>query len=150
MKEYRNMNKADEAVSLFKGGCCCSQAVLAAFGPSYSLSQEQCLKIACGFAGGMHLAETCGAVTGSFMVLGLRHAGADANTITGRAAAKAAVIEFTKRFEKRHGSVKCRDLLGCDISTPEGMNQAKQKGLIANVCPEVVRDAAEILEEMAP
>ncbi len=144
------MNRADEAMSLFKSGCCCSQAVLATYGPSLGMSHEQCLAIACGFAGGMHMAETCGAVTGAFMVLGLRHAGAKSNKLEGRAASKAAIIEFTRKFEARRGTVRCRNLLGCDISTAEGMDQAKQQGLIARVCPQVVYEAAEILEQMSP
>jgi hypothetical protein len=38
--------------------------------------------------------------------------------------------------------------MGCDISTPEGYEAAKEKGLFTSVCPKFVRDAAEILEEM--
>ena len=144
------MNKADEAMSLFKSGCCCSQAILATYGQSLGMSHEQSLKIACGFAGGMHMAETCGAVTGAFMVLGLRHAGSSSNKPEGRAATKGAIIEFTKKFEARRGTVTCRDLLGCDISTAEGLSKAKQEGLIASRCPQIVHDAAEILEEMSP
>jgi hypothetical protein len=42
----------------------------------------------------------------------------------------------------------CRELLGCDLTTAEGMETAKQKGLFTERCPRFVRDAAEILEDV--
>ncbi len=42
----------------------------------------------------------------------------------------------------------CRQLLGRDLSTPEGMKEAKDKGLFSSICPRMVQDAVEILEEM--
>ncbi len=56
--------------------------------------------------------------------------------------------EFARRFKARYGTILCRELLGCDISTPEGRNLAKEKGLFAELCPQLVRDAAEIVEQM--
>jgi len=41
----------------------------------------------------------------------------------------------------------CRDLLACDISTPEGL-AGQGIGPVIAVCPKLVRDAAEILEEL--
>ena len=42
----------------------------------------------------------------------------------------------------------CRELLGCDLTTPEGMKEAKDKGLFSSICPQMVQDSVEILEEM--
>ena len=42
----------------------------------------------------------------------------------------------------------CRELLGCDLTTPEGMKEAKDKGLFSTICPRMMQDAVEILEEM--
>ncbi len=58
------------------------------------------------------------------------------------------VKEFVDRFKSRNGSIICRELLGCDISTPEGMNLAKEKKLFETLCPNFVQDAAEIIEEI--
>ena len=41
-----------------------------------------------------------------------------------------------------------QELLGCDISRPEGVKKAYKNGLFDSVCPKMVREAAEILEEM--
>ena len=94
------------------------------------------------------MGETCGAVTGAFMVLGLRNCGADCETPLGRKGVYAAVREFVSRFERRTGSVICRDLLGHDISTSAGMQAAKEHSLFDTKCPKLVQDAAEILEGM--
>jgi C_GCAxxG_C_C family probable redox protein len=96
----------------------------------------------------MRLGETCGAVTGAFMVLGLRYAQDSCMTGAGRAEVYARVLDFTERFKKRNGSLACRDLLGCDISTPEGMKQAQGQNLFKTTCVKMVQDAGEILEEM--
>ena len=101
-----------------------------------------------GFGGGMRLGETCGAVTGALMVLGLRYGSGDCDTAEGRAPVSARVVEFSDRFKKRNGALTCRDLLGCDISTAEGMKQAQEQNLFKTTCVKMVENAAEILEEM--
>jgi hypothetical protein len=58
------------------------------------------------------------------------------------------VREFMARFTARRGSVECADLLGCEIDTPEKYQAARDQGLFSTVCPEVVREAADILEEL--
>ena len=42
----------------------------------------------------------------------------------------------------------CRDLLGCDISSEEGVLYAREKGLFKDICPRMVESAVDILEEM--
>jgi len=42
----------------------------------------------------------------------------------------------------------CRELLGCDQTTAEGMETAKQQRLFTERCPRFVRDTAEILEDV--
>ncbi len=142
------MDRVEQSVSAFKSGYSCSQAILAAYGPDFGLTREQALSISAGFGAGMGMGQTCGAVTGAFMILGLRHAGADCTTPQGRVAAKAAILEFAERFKNVHGTTVCRALLGCDISTTEGMERARKEGLFATVCPGAVRTAAELLEGM--
>ena len=94
------------------------------------------------------MAQTCGAVTGAFMVLGLKYGNADIHDKEVRERIYGLVREFARRLESRNGSIVCRELLGCDISKPEGAMAAKENGLFTSVCPKLVRDAAEILDEM--
>jgi C_GCAxxG_C_C family probable redox protein len=107
------------------------------------------LQIAQGFGGGMgRMAQTCGAVTGAFMVLGLKYGNADKHDKEAKERVYGLVREFVHRFESRNSSIVCRELLGCDISKPEGVMVAKENGLFTSVCPKMVREAAEILDEM--
>jgi C_GCAxxG_C_C family probable redox protein len=142
------MNRIETALSRFAAGFNCSQAVFSAYADDFGLDEEAALKIAAGFGGGMgRMAETCGAITGAMMVLGLRHGG----TTPDREAKErvyAKIRQFADRFKARNGSLLCRDLLSCDISTPAGHEAAREKGLFTTACPTYVRDAAEILEEM--
>jgi hypothetical protein len=84
------------------------------------------------------------------MVLGLAHCGDDCRTAEGRQAAYGAVTSFAQQFRRRHGSLVCRELLGCDISTPEGAKVAQEKGLFLTTCVRLVRDAAELVEDGLP
>ena len=116
---------------------------------SFGLDRDTALKLAIGFGGGMgRMAGTCGAVTGAFMVLGLKCGATQADDKEAREQAYERVREFARRFEARNGSIVCRDLIGCDISTPEGLAMAREKELFATVCPRFVQEAAEVLEEM--
>ena len=142
------MNEAERALDLFRAGYNCSQAVLAAHGPELGLDKDACLKVASAFGGGIaRTAGTCGAVTGALMVIGLRHGGITIEDPTRKAEVYEKGQEFMRRFAERNGSVVCRDLLGCDISTPEGRQQAKERSLHATRCEQLLRDAAELLAE---
>jgi len=68
--------KLEQAVNIFKEGSNCSQAVISVYAEDFGLSRKMALKIAQVFGAGMgQMAQTCGAVTGAFMVLGLKYGG---------------------------------------------------------------------------
>ncbi len=143
------MTGAERAVELRQQGCCCSQAVFAAYAKPLGLDRGNALKVATGFCGGIgHSADLCGAVSGAIMVIGLKHG----SPIPGeqKQKAKVAVLarEFLKEFKARNGSVLCRDLLEYDISTPEGDKSARELGLFKTVCLQMVKSASEILDSM--
>ena len=140
------MNRVSSATQLFLDGCACSQAILSVYGCPLGLPRDTALRIAAGFAGGMRLGETCGAVAGAFMVLGLRHASDTCDTAKGRFDVYKRITEFAERFKRLNGTVTCRELLGCDISTPEGLKQAQEQNLFKTTCVKIIEDAAGILE----
>ncbi len=143
------MDKVKHAVSCFKDGFSCSQAVLSAYGEQFGMGREMALKVSGAFGGGMgHLGETCGAVTGAFMLIGLKHGKTRAEDEQRREKAHNLVKEFALEFKSRNGSITCRELLDCDISTSEGMKLAEENELFATRCPKFVRDAAEIIEQI--
>jgi C_GCAxxG_C_C family probable redox protein len=143
------MNRAEKAVSCFKEGFSCAPAVLSAYASEFGLDNETALKIATGFGAGMgRMCETCGAVTGAFMVIGLKYGKSKADDSQAREKTYELVREFASRFKARNGSIVCKELLGCDLGTPEGMKLAKETGVTATLCPKLVQDAVEILEEI--
>ena len=143
-----SMGNADKAAATFKEGFSCSQAVLGAYCERFGLDKKLAYKISSGFGGGMHLDQTCGAVTGAFMVIGLKYGRTRADDTEAKMKTAAMVVEFAKKFKARHGSIGCTELIGCNISTPEGFEEAKKKDLFKQVCPKYVTSAAEILDEM--
>lgn len=143
------MNNIDRAVSCFKEGFNCAQALLSTYGSQFGLDLEMALKTAGAFGGGMgRMGETCGAVTGAFMVIGLKYGKIKSEDEQTKEKAYSLVGEFVEKFKSRNGSVLCRELLGCDISAPEGMKLAIDKNLSAILCPKFIQDAAEIVEEI--
>jgi C_GCAxxG_C_C family probable redox protein len=123
--------------------------VLSSFGEELGLDRERALRVAGAFGGGMaRRGETCGAVTGALMVIGLKYGKTKAGDDGAREKTYELVGEFIKRFKSRHGSICCRELLGCDLSNPEGREAAYEKGLFTTLCPQLVRDVGEILEHI--
>ena len=141
------MSDVERAVGGFREDFNCCQSVLSAYGPRFGLDRELAIKLASGFGGGIgHQGETCGAVTGAIMVIGLKHGGVldedSAEKLYGL------IARFLEKFKARHGSTHCRELLDCDITTPEGLQAAKDSGLFEERCPNFIRASAEILEEL--
>jgi len=122
--------------------------VLAGFGRQVGLNDDTAIRLGRAFGGGMGRGLVCGAVSGALMVLGL--AGPDGGS--GEAEARGQVVgqaaEFIRRFEARRGSIICNKLVGLDISTPAGLREAREKGLFKAICPGIVREAAQILNEL--
>lgn len=135
---------ADSAAALLDQGFNCAQSVLAAFVPQLGLDEHQALRLASPFGGGMsRRGEVCGAVSGALMVLGLAQ-GSD--TPAGKEISYRLGQDFLQGFEAKHHTVLCRELIDCDISTPEGLQQARSRGVFKALCPVFVRDAAEITQ----
>ncbi len=123
--------------------------MLSTYGVRSGLDRETALKVAGAFGAGMgRRGETCGAVTGAFMVIGLKHGKTKADDDEAREKTYALVEEFTERFRERNKSLLCRELLGHDLGTPEGREAVAEQNLFMTICPDFVRDAGEILEEL--
>ncbi|MBN1305858.1 MAG: C_GCAxxG_C_C family protein [Anaerolineales bacterium] len=130
----------------FTEGLNCSQAVFAAFTSRHDLPEETALKIGSPFGGGIvRQGQTCGAVTGALMALGLEFG---SSTPEGKVETYRISQVLLDRFRERHGSLLCKELLDCDISTPEGSTRAQEQGVFQNICPALVASAAELVNEM--
>lgn len=123
----------------------CAQTVFSLFAPDLGLDEKTALKIASGFGGGMACAETCGAVTGSYMVIGMKHGHAVSDPDL-KAQTKAKIVRFNELFRKEHGSLICKQLTGYDISTPEGSEEATKAEVFQKLCPKFIKTACKIIE----
>jgi C_GCAxxG_C_C family probable redox protein len=127
----------------------CAQCVFTAFTADLGLEPEVALKIAMGFGGGMgRTGQTCGAVTGAYMALGLKQNLTPKNADQIKEKTYALMAEFNRKFRKLHGSTICKELLGCDLGTPEGLAKVHEKSLFTTLCPKLVRDAVKIVEKL--
>jgi C_GCAxxG_C_C family probable redox protein len=143
------MSRKDDALSIFKTGANCAQSVLCSCAGDLGMEQGTARRVSAGFGGGMgRLAGTCGAVTGAFMVLGLRHGSSGIDQKESKELVYGLVREFAARFTEKNGSLLCRELLGCDIGSPDGMKEAKARDLFATRCAQLVGDSVEIVEKM--
>ena len=109
------------------GVCNCCQAVTRVFADTVSLSEDDLMKIAAGFAGGMGTMEaTCGALVGASMIGGL--------LTNGQGSVKVS-RGILQRFGKKCGATICKDLKGRDT------------GVVLCECPQCVKNAVLALGE---
>lgn len=144
------MDKPNEAAAAFRGAFNCAQSVFVAFAPDLGLEREIALRVAGGLGGGIGRlgSEVCGAVSGAVLVIGLKHGKYLPDDNAARERTYALVQEFARRFRELHGHLRCSELLGHDVGTPQGRQAAHDSGLHDTLCPRLVRDAAEIAEEL--
>ena len=141
--------KKETAIDSFESGYNCAQSVLKAFSEELHLNEAQAMNMASGFGAGMgRLQETCGAVTGAFMVIGLYNSLAfqlneNRNDITAKM-----IQDFESNFKAKHGSTACNELINCNLNTEEGQLTFQEKNLHEKVCQRCIGDAIELLEEV--
>lgn len=144
------MTREDLAKKYFLNGYNCSQSVVLAFSDITGFDQKSLAMLAQPFGGGMGgLRETCGTVSGMWLVLGALYGDCEAKNPKKRNELYARVRELAARFESDNGSLICRELLGL---VPLGSS----KGMVGDKpvtsdnkrpCPDLCKYAADILEE---
>jgi len=143
------MINTDQAVDLFKRDYHCSQSVFVSFCEEFGISREQGFKLS-KFAGAGFLwhGDFCGAITGALMIYGLKYAPGEKQDEFAEEIFFHVCHEHIRRFEKIHGSVKCRNLLGKDLSKEEELTEIRENDLFNLKCPGFVKDSAEILSQI--
>jgi C_GCAxxG_C_C family probable redox protein len=139
-QEYIN-----KALAFFDEGYACSQSVLMTFAGHFNLDEQTAKLISSTFGGGMgRLRQKCGAVTGGFMVLGLKHGNVDPKDMDTKLYAYKLVRELNKQVEDIHGTSNCFEILKKHASEAE-VSERKHHKII---CRKVVADVVEILYDM--
>lgn len=127
----------------------CAQSAFRVFARDLGMDEDLALSVSQGFGGGMgHTGSVCGAVTGAYMALGLANKTSKDNARQNIDKTYALMTEFNRRFEELHGSTNCTQLLGYDLSKPEGMKAAADAKVFITMCPNFVNDAVKIVEAL--
>ncbi len=142
------MNRIEKTADLHQnGGMTCSQSILTVFGPSVGLDNQQA-KILGRPLCGLNIGKfgVCGYISGAALLLGLSRD--EEEESPARRATTASIDTLCERFKNKNGHLRCKHLLGADMSTPEGKMAVKENNLIAKHCFGYGRDVAAILEEL--
>lgn len=105
----------------------CCQAVLVPFAAECGLSEEAALRLGTNFGSGMRHGGTCGAITGSLMVLGMLGKGEEESR------------RFLQAFKEKKGRLTCAELLQKDMDA----GVPRKTG-----CDSNVRSAVALAEEI--
>jgi C_GCAxxG_C_C family probable redox protein len=146
------MNTADlttTALERFRAGFSCSQAVFSVFAGEMGLDREAALRLSQALGGGMaHLGQTCGALTGAFLAVGLKHGRVRPEDLAARDRTYDRMQELAARFREHFGGLTCPQVLGEDLATADGLRRAQEQNLFRRRCDEFVRAAVEWTAEI--
>lgn len=134
-----------KAQSYFDEGYACSQSVLLAYADRLDLDERTAKLISSSFGGGMgRLRQTCGAVTGGFMVLGLACGNEQPNDMETKLHAYQKVRELYHQVEEIHGTANCKELL-YKHATQTQVEERKHHKII---CRRLVGEVAGMLHKL--
>ena len=134
------MKSIEERVAEIKDkdtrGYNCAQIVLCSYAEELGIDEETLFRISEGFGAGMGgMMQTCGAVTAMFMALGLANSSGDLQACDTKPQTMKKVRELAAEFEKKNGSIVCRELKGIDT------------GKVLRSCDGCIEDGIRILGE---
>ena len=120
-----------------KSGYSCSQAVACTYCDLVGISEETMFRVSEGFSVGMGgMKGVCGAVAAACMIAGAKNSTCQMGGPGSKAATNKYTKEIVQRFIDESGTVICCELKGIGTGTP------------VKPCPQCVKDAARILEEV--
>jgi len=133
---------SQRSLELFRSGFFCAESVLLAIAESQGIQSDLIPRIATGFCSGIsRTGGMCGAVSGAIMGV---------NLVAGRNSPDESIeLSYTltqkliSRFEEQHGSINCRRLIGCDLTTEAGQRYFMENHLMER-CLQYAEDATRM------
>ena len=117
--------------------------MFAAFCDETGLDFDTALKLASSLGGGMGgLREVCGAVSGMFLVAGLKYGYSDPNDPKKKAEHYKRIRALATQFKEQHDSIICRELLELQSKQPRCADCGNKRP-----CTALVEFAANLLDE---
>lgn len=153
-------SRREQAMSYFKQGYNCAQAVALAHADLLPISKEDTAILVQSFGGGMgRLRQVCGAVTGMFFVAGALYGSSDPKDAESKKRNYEMVQQLAAEFEKKNGSIICGILLGLGKKEEESsVGSEYRMGAVPEPrtteyykkrpCVELVGDACDVLAQI--
>jgi len=140
------MEKPETAVTYFNTYNC-AQSTLLAYATDFALNKDTALQVAVGFGGGIgRIQDVCGAVSASVMVLGLASGFTESDGRSMINESYDITRRFVEEFEREYGTIKCRELIKCDLCSEEGQKYFKENNVKEN-CRGYVRFCCTLLDK---
>jgi C_GCAxxG_C_C family probable redox protein len=106
-------------------------------------------RIATGLGGGVgRQGELCGALTAGVLIVGLVHGRDRAEDTAAKIDAYDKAAQLLRRFAEIHGATSCRDLIGVDLSTDEGVEEYYARNLLEDRCSGIAANAVRVVLEL--
>jgi C_GCAxxG_C_C family probable redox protein len=142
------MTKKEKVLELFHNDLNCAQSIIYVYGEAFGIKGDVANSIAVGFGSGFgRTQQMCGAISGAVMALGARNY--DKNKV---AESKENVYQKTRElinhFKEKNGSCDCRNLIGVDLSTDEGVKTANEQNLFNLKCKKYLADVCDELDKL--
>lgn len=151
--EDRSSERAQKAKDILARSSNCAQTSFAVLQEEFNLDGEQILKALTPFPGIALRGETCGAVVGCLMAIGLVYGRDKLDDWRGYLASLPPSRRFCRRFEELHGTTACSTILEAKLGRrfdladrDEAFQYAAAGG--PKVCGEVVASAVQIAAEI--
>ena len=131
------MTERQQRAQEFHGkGYNCAQSVVCAYADLVGLDEQTAYKMAEGFGLGMGVMELCGALSGAFMLAGVKGSAGVEVLGTTKAQTYHTTREMANAFKEKNGTYLCRELKGVT------------DGNVRRSCPGCIEDACALVEEM--
>ena len=91
------------------------------------------------------LQGTCGAVSGTYMVIGLKYGKYKKDDNEAQENTFSVVGEFDSEFKKINKTTSCKELLGCNLLTEEGMKYFVDNNLKEKICIKCIECSIKLL-----
>ena len=144
------MDPSEKASTLFNTNFNCAQSVLASFAGELGLTEDELLRVASAFGGGIGRQQlTCGAVTGAAMALGLTFGKGKNDSDDKKQQTYDKTVELFEEFTRLNGSTSCRKLLhDLDMRDEKQYAEIEAQNLFHTHCRKYVADAVKITEQI--
>lgn len=140
----------ERALSLFESGCQCAQSVFVALCDETGLDREVALALSASFGGGIgRMRETCGALCGLLMALGMTLGRYELGDSAAKDRHYRLVQYASARFKQKNGSIYCYRLLDIPHAAQLPVSAPRTEQFYhERPCVGIVLSAVELFDEL--